>query len=95
MTEIAGIQEEIKAHLQQSMLLHRSNRNKRTLSEAERETAEFREEANNAIESSAAIQVQRLNRVDDTLEPSEPGESATDDESFEVDVSLQQRCLCS
>ena len=94
MTEIAGIREEIKAHLQQSMLLHRSNRNKCTLSEAEWETAEFHEEANNAIESSAAIQVQRLNRVDD-LEPSEPRESATDDESFEVDVSLQQRCLYS
>ena len=91
MAEIAVIQGEVKGHLQQSMS-QRSNRSKRTLSDVDREeSAELLEPANNTSETSSVIQAA------DTLDPSEPEESVTNnaDESFEVDVDVSILLVCS
>ena len=91
MAEIAVIQEEVKGHLQQSMS-QRSNRSKRTLSDVDREESpELLEPANNTSETSSVIQAA------DTLDPSEPEESVTNnaDESFEVDVDVSILLVCS
>ena len=92
MVEVTCIQEKLITYLQQSESTpHRSQRSKRTFSEAEREeSAELIEPDNTLAENLRILQEETLSRAEETLEPSEPGESITidADESFNIDVDV-------